>query len=271
MELIFFDLDGTLLDANAKLSNFTKQTLSLLSERDLAYTVATGRSMLSANKVLQDHEFTMPQIFNNGVTLWHPSKQQLSFENLLRHSEIDLIVETALKETITPFINVVEQDQHSVFFSQPQHPIEKQLVDKFFAKTDAKLLPLNALSDEESVTNISMIGDAQYIDKIWHVINQHPHLIAYSGPSHEGENYRWMDIHHRDATKGSAILKLKAQLGVTNIICFGDSDNDHSMFEIADECYAPANAKQSIKEAATHVIGHHNEDGIAHFLRERFL
>ncbi len=42
------------------------------------------------------------------------------------------------------------------------------------------------------------------------------------------------------------------------------------MFARADECYAPDNAKDPVKAAATAVIGHHDEDGIARFLRQRF-
>ncbi|MGK0503648.1 MAG: hydroxymethylpyrimidine pyrophosphatase-like HAD family hydrolase, partial [Alteromonadaceae bacterium] len=34
--------------------------------------------------------------------------------------------------------------------------------------------------------------------------------------------------------------------------------------------YAPDNAKTVIKNAASEVIGHHNEDGVARFLRQRF-
>jgi hydroxymethylpyrimidine pyrophosphatase-like HAD family hydrolase len=56
----------------------------------------------------------------------------------------------------------------------------------------------------------------------------------------------------------------------TRVICFGDSDNDLSMFEVADESYAPANTTDAIKSAATAVIGHHDDEGIARFLRERF-
>ena len=62
----------------------------------------------------------------------------------------------------------------------------------------------------------------------------------------------------------------KELLGLERVICFGDSDNDLSMFEAADECYAPANANAEIKSAATAVIGHHDDEGIARFLRERF-
>ncbi|HEY6130741.1 MAG TPA: HAD hydrolase family protein, partial [Halioglobus sp.] len=34
--------------------------------------------------------------------------------------------------------------------------------------------------------------------------------------------------------------------------------------------YAPSNARPEVRAAATAVIGHHDEDGIAQFLRERF-
>ena len=42
------------------------------------------------------------------------------------------------------------------------------------------------------------------------------------------------------------------------------------MFSTADEAYAPDNAGDHVKAAATAVIGHHDEDGIARFLRQRF-
>ncbi|MGB5200185.1 MAG: HAD hydrolase family protein, partial [Sedimenticolaceae bacterium] len=86
----------------------------------------------------------------------------------------------------------------------------------------------------------------------------------------EGPDWHWLDVHHSDASKGGAVCLLKQQLGLERIICFGDSDNDLSMFQAADECYAPANANTAIKSAATAVIGHHDEDGIARFLRQRF-
>ena len=45
MELIVFDLDGTLLDSRGQLSRYTRDTLAALSERGVAYTVATGRAV----------------------------------------------------------------------------------------------------------------------------------------------------------------------------------------------------------------------------------
>ena len=275
MHLICFDLDGTLLNNASQISPFTKETLALLNKNNIAYTVATGRTMLSAQNIVAGHNFNLPHIYNNGVTVWDPKIQRLTLDNLLTKAEIHVIIENALAEGITPFVNTIDtnySDDHNHFIFHPpaQHQVEKDLIANYFSRTQARLLPLNAMPDNSKVTNISMIGLAQPVTKIWQSLNTHKHLVAYSGPALEGDKYRWMDVHHCLANKGTAVSALKKQIGASNVICFGDSDNDLSMFAQADESYAPANAKDDIKQVVSAVIGHHQEDGIAHFLRERF-
>jgi Cof subfamily protein (haloacid dehalogenase superfamily) len=281
MDLIFFDLDGTLLNDESEISTFTKETLALLRDKDIAYTVATGRTMLSAQRIVEGHDFDLPQIYNNGVTVWDPKVQQLTLENLLSENEVRTVIDSALARGITPFVNTIghqktdnqfEQykNHHLIFHTQPRHEVEKNLIDKYFSRTDAVLLPIEGLSASSQVTNISMIGDAKPITQMWRELNEHDNLIAYSGTALEGKQYMWMDVHHCQANKGSAVSNLKEKLGAENVICFGDGDNDLSMFELADESYAPENADANIKELASSVIGHNHKDGIAHFLRERF-
>jgi Cof subfamily protein (haloacid dehalogenase superfamily) len=270
MDLIFFDLDGTLLNELSEISSFTKETLCLLRDKDIAYTVATGRTMLSGQRLVAGHDFDLPQIYNNGVTIWDPKHQQLTLENLLDKAEVSTVIDFALAQGMTPFVNAIDHHHHYVFFNEPRHAVEKELLEKFFANTDAKLLSLQALPADSQVTNISMIGEAQAIHDMWIELNTYENLIAYSGPALEGQEFRWMDVHHSEASKGSAVSQLKTQLAASNVICFGDSDNDLSMFALADESYAPQNAKDEIKRCASAVIGHNHQDGIAHFLRERF-
>lgn len=270
MDLIFFDLDGTLLNDASEISPFTKQTLNLLSKKKIAYTLATGRTMHSAQSVVEGHDFHLPQIFNNGVTIWDPQTQLLTLENLLSQSEIAVIFDVAIKQGITPFVNVIENNHQHIFHAPPQHEIEKELINSHFSHTKAKLFDIEALPSNSQITNISMIGKAEAIHPMWRELNSHKSLVAYSGMALEGDDYWWLDVHHRHASKGAAVTSLKKQLGASNVICFGDGDNDLSMFALADESYAPENAKVAIKESATAVIGHNHEDGIARFLRERF-
>jgi Cof subfamily protein (haloacid dehalogenase superfamily) len=270
MDLIFFDLDGTLLNDASEISAFTKETLILLNEKNIAYTIATGRTMLSAQRIVEGHEFELPQIYNNGVTVWDPKIQQITLENLLDNGEISTVINAAIAQGITPFVNVIEKHQHFIFHSETRHDVETELVYKYFSSSKAKLLPLEALPINSQVTNISMIGFAETIKKIWLKLNANTNLIAYSGPAQEGNNFWWLDVHHRNANKGSAVTNLRKQLGASNVICFGDGDNDLSMFALADESYAPENAQSEVKKSASAVIGNNQQDGIAHFLRERF-
>ena len=108
------------------------------------------------------------------------------------------------------------------------------------------------------------------MEAVERLIEAEPGLVAYAGTALEGETLRWIDIHHSDASKGGAVNILREQLGASKVVCFGDSDNDLSMFASADEAYAPENASEQVQRAATAVIGHHDEDGVARFLRTRF-
>jgi hydroxymethylpyrimidine pyrophosphatase-like HAD family hydrolase len=54
------------------------------------------------------------------------------------------------------------------------------------------------------------------------------------------------------------------------MICFGDADNDLSMFRLADECYAMGQGLDELKAIATATIGSNEDDGIAHFLAARY-
>lgn len=271
MELIVFDLDGTLLSRDSAISPYTRDTLRELSRRDIAYTVATGRTLHAARDILAGHSFELPHIYKNGVMIWAPHDNGYSYTNCLTQSEIQHILEAVLAQGLTPFIFTLEPGGlHAIYHPPLQHDIEATLARDFALREGVAVLPAAQLPAEADISNISALGLPGAIDAIADLVADEPGLIAYSGIAVEGGNLKWLDIHHGEASKGGAISILKAQLGVERVLCFGDSDNDLSMFELADESYAPVNAKPIVKAAADAVIGHHDEDGIARFLRQRF-
>lgn len=270
MDLVVFDLDGTLLNQQAQISPFTRETLGLMHAKGIAYTVATGRTLHSAHDIIDGHGFTRPHIYSNGVIMWDPNAGELSLNNALSNSEVAEILAAGARYNITPFVSVVDtNNQHYIYHSDVKHAVEERLLEHYHSRKTAKVINGSAPSNAQ-ITNISFLGEDETVYQVKAALSNNPHLIAYSGEALEGKGLSWMDIHHSDANKGTAVAHLGKQLGASNIICFGDNDNDLSMFTIANESYATDNAIDSIKKVASDVIGHHNKDGVALFLRERF-
>lgn len=271
MELIVFDLDGTLLNRDSEISAYTSETLKLLSEREIAYTVATGRTLHGAKAILEGHSFALPQAYKNGVMIWHPDQRRFSSGAMLTASELDSVVRACISHGVTPFVFTLDPDDASTVYHPPLlTDVERELIQAIGIQEPVRVRPLDELPEGAAITHVNSIGDGEAIKSVLRSVNDEPHLVAYSGVAFEGDQWRWLDVHHSDASKGGAIKIMKELLGLDRVICFGDSDNDLSMFEAADESYAPANANDAIKSAATAVIGHHDDEGIARFLRERF-
>lgn len=271
MELIVFDLDGTLLDSSGSISDYTRDTLAALAQQGVAYTVATGRTLHASRELLAPHGFNLPQVYKNGVMIWYPGSDEYSHQNYLAHREIEHILKAVMAEGLAPFVFTLQSGNRHVIYHTPlKNEVEIRLASLYQKNADITVLPAEKLPFDAEITNISAIGSSDAIKGIEKLTRAEPHLMAYSGAAWEGDGWWWIDIHHSDASKGGAIETLRRQLKASSVVCFGDSDNDLSMFAQADESYAPDNASAHIKKAATAVIGHHDEDGIARFLRQRF-
>ncbi len=271
MELIVFDLDGTLLNRQSRISDYTRDTLKRLQERKIVYTVATGRTLHAARDLLHGHGFELPQIFKNGVVIWNPLHQHYSHQYLLTDSEIQHLLQALLERDVSPFIFTLEPGQrHAVYHPPLRNETERQLALLIGKDRNLPVLPVAQMPADADISNISALGPKAALQAVTRMVDMEPQLVAYMGEALEGDDLYWIDIHHSRGNKGGAVSLLKNELGIERVICFGDSDNDLTMFAQADECYAPENAKDAIKDAATAVIGHHDADGIARFLRQRF-
>jgi Cof subfamily protein (haloacid dehalogenase superfamily) len=271
MELIVFDLDGTLLNRDSQISEYTRETLGMLRDRGIAYTVATGRTLHAARQLLQGQNFTLPQIYKNGVMIWHPGKEFYSHKYLLTENEVSRVLEAFIAQGVTPFIFTLEQhNRHAVYHPPLQREADVRMVDELTLNRGLPVLPAAELPGDAQISNISALGPRDAIERVASMVDGQDHLVAYLGAGIRDNDIHWLDIHHSSGSKGAAVNQLKRDLGVSRVVCFGDSDNDLSMFAQADEAYAPQNSLPEVKAAATEVIGHHDEDGIARFLRQRF-
>ena len=275
MELVVFDLDGTLFNSKQTLSVYTLETLELLAQKGIAYTVATGRTLHAAAPFFQGHNFPLPQIYKNGALIWDPVSSVYSHGNFLSELEVNTVLDAfksvqAEGTPITPFIMSVDPLNHQkIYYGEINDIYAEKTLEIMKQRPNSSMYPLEEI-EYSGITNISSTGIKQTTESVISKLSLVDSLATFYGPDMYKELHYWMDIHHIDASKGGAIEILKKDMGFKKIICFGDSDNDISMFQMADECYAPENAHPDILNMATEIIGHHDQDGIAKFLRQRF-
>lgn len=281
MTLVVFDLDGTLLNKQSRISSFTADTLAMMRARKIRYTVATGRTLQAAVGPLEHHHFVLPMILKNGAIIWSPDEARYSHHHLLTPQEVWHVLAAFTLNELTPFVFALhEGHRHALYHGPLRSRSEKKLAELFEAERSLPLAPISELPDEVSVINVFSLGSAKAVERVRSSISGEPQLVAYSGIAiHEpvagagstrDNAVHWIDIHHSMGSKGNAINHLRSELEINHVIAFGDGDNDLSMFHCADERYAPQNADAAILDIADKVIGHHDEDGVAHFLRERF-
>ena len=69
-ELFISDLDGTLLNSNAELTDFTVNTINSLIEKGMFFTYATARTEYSAGNITKRLNINVPCIVNNGAEIY---------------------------------------------------------------------------------------------------------------------------------------------------------------------------------------------------------
>ena len=271
MTLVVFDLDGTLLNGESRLSEYTAETLILMQSAGIAYTIATGRTLQAALSPLDGHRFALPHILKNGVIIWCPDQEAYSHSHLLTQQEVSHVLTAMTDQEITPFVFTLESDgRHAVYHGTLKNEIEGRMAQLFEDERKLPLEPLSAMPDSSSVICLSAMGPDDSVQAVIEGVASEPGLVSYTGAAIQNQKLRWMDIHHSNGSKGDGVTTLREELGFDKVMVFGDGENDLSMFEVADESYAPANGQAAVKSKATEIIGHHNEDGVARFLRKRF-
>lgn len=259
-KLIVCDIDNTLLPAGGRISDVTSDALASLGE-DTGFTIATGRSFHVVRKFVRDLDLHLPVITSNGAQLYDYANEVSLYETLIPAQTIQFL----LKKLITDGFDFVAyadkgiyfrpESSHLAFFQNYNASVEPAL--------RAPMLPL----DEASLSNVS--------EKITKVLVYFPteslirELQTREDLEITASMHHVIDIMARNSTKGNAVVALAHHLGIplSSVYCFGDGENDVSMFTCGAVGVAMGNASDSVKEKAHIITRSCLEDGVAYAIR----
>lgn len=264
------DLDGTLLNRQDRIPEFTKKALNRLMEQGLLFTFATARSWHSAHVVAEGLSPTLPWIVHNGAAFSDGKTGAITGEAFFTHAQREDILRRCAGMGLWPLVYGMLGGEEKVFYldTVPRHEGMAYYINH--RSGDKRLTPVDspeALLQGET-HYFTFIHDREALAPLWEQVKD----FAWLNLTFQQELYRqeyWLEITSEKATKAHAALRLKEELGCDKLVAFGDGMNDLPLFRAADESYAVANALTEVKAAATGVIGGNEEDGVARFLLQK--
>jgi Cof subfamily protein (haloacid dehalogenase superfamily) len=271
MEKVLYisDLDGTLLRKDQTVSPFTAQTICDLTEKGLLFSYATARSYATSSKVTAGLPEKLPVITFNGTFIIETGTGKRLLSNLFTCEEAKQILDRLVASEVYPVVNAFfnEVERFSYLPEKATRGMKKFVEERWNDTRRTPVFSADALYEGE-IFHIACMDEEEKLRPLYEAFREEFHTVLYRD-LYSGE--MWLELHPRGATKAKAMLALKNMLGCDKTVCFGDGVNDIPMFQMADKCYAVANAEDSLKRIATDIIESNENDGVAKWLLSNYL
>ena len=261
------DLDGTLLQSNAKISEYTNRTINGLIEKGMLLSYATARSYLTACKVTAGLRTDIPLVVYNGAALVDGGDGSPMRKNFFG-GEIGEVLTDLFANDVYPIVYAFLDGEEKFSYI----PARCTSGMDAFLESRAGDRRTHPVADEDGLLQgeifyLTCIDEREKLKPLYEKYREKYHCVFQT------EIYtkkQWLEIMPPEASKAHAITQLKNLLGCDRLVVFGDGENDRDMFEIADEAYAVENAVAGLKNRATAVIGSNDSDGVARWLEEHY-
>ncbi len=258
------DLDGTLLRSDQAISDYSIKVINSLVEKGVVFSYATARGVATSSIVTKRLDAKLAIITHNGTFIVDNQTHEIMDASFL-DEDISILLKEMFEQGIYPTVYAII-DGKERFSNYPQKS-SKGTLDFMASRNDARKRIVDC--EEELIKGdifyITCIEAPEKILPFYEKYKDKYHCI-YQKDMYSGE--QWLEIMPKNATKASAIERLKKITNCNYVVVFGDGINDLEMFQSANECYATSNAVSELKKIATEVIDSNDNDGVAHWLRK---
>lgn len=266
--LYISDLDGTLLNNKAELSNYTIQTLNNLISKGMNFSFATARTAATTNVILRDVNINLPVILMNVVLVYDIKNTAYLKVETLSEKSIQYILDVLKSNNMTGFMYEVKNNKLTTYYETLSNKALKDFYDERITKYKKPFTHVNAFSNviTEDIIYFCLLDTKEHQEAIYHSLKNIKEIeIAYYKDIYS-ENLWYIEIFSNKATKYNAAKFLKEYCKFDRMVGFGDNLNDLALFKACDESYAVANAKNEVKLASTAIIDSNLNDGVARWL-----
>lgn len=263
IKVVISDLDGTLLNSDHKISQYTKTVFQELHNQNYLIIVATGRHHLDAMPLVEGLGCPVYLVTSNGARIHSPEKELLfSFD--IKSDDIKSILNLHIDPEIT-----------TVLFKENVWQTNKinEKLNSF--QTELNYLP--EIVDFDTLDDVSGI-------KLFFTHEKHSKLIELRDRILENHSAAFshafslpicLEFMDKSVDKSVAIAKIleKENFVFEQTISFGDGYNDENMLKSSGKGLVMENAPDSLKAKLSHleVILSNDNEGVAKYITQELL
>jgi len=256
-KLIYFDIDGTLVDGNRTILPSTLEALDRLRKAGIGIGIATGRMPVSAHPYVEAAKADAPLILYNGARIQNFKTGEVHFNRNL-----------PIRHALRAIRLLAEFDIHCNCYVGDELYIDSvtERAEAFMAKENLSANPVGDLTAflTEDPVKLLLIGESDELQAFREDYvrgeSDLPHIVQ-SEPS-------YLELMATETTKGSALAEVSAlsDVPLDEIVAFGDGPNDIEMIEAAGLGIAMGNAHPALKAKADVIAGMNDTDAISEVL-----
>lgn len=269
--LYISDMDGTLLQSDGTLSEYTKKKINEFYEKGVLFSVATARSFISAEPLLKGTKFSVPIVLMNGVFVYDTEKNRAVKYHEIPISSLKEILGAFYEHNLHPFM-FLYGDNGNLSIKYTEFDNEMMI---WFYNARVDMLE-GRFTKADDLTDIQIGQHPVYVNyfapyEILYPVAEKMKVIEGIGFAFYKDSYSddWLiEIYSADASKTNGAKEVKEYAKAESITAFGDNLNDILLLENADCAVAVENAVGELKEIADTVIGDNNSDSVVKYIEQ---
>lgn len=258
------DLDGTLLDENHSLNEYTVGVIRRIVEKGIKFYIATGRNYIGAKEIMDKIDLEIPLITSNGARILN-SKGEEIYRNNLKNEYIQKILEVDFKR--------IDKDIILNGYSKGSWFVVEN-IEKLLKRSHKIQRPVQISMKEfksKEYEKIFFVGPHESLVKLENeykkIFGEDINIVFVMENS--------LELFSKDSNKATAAEFLLKKDGLTldDVVAFGDGFNDYELIKKSKKGYIMGNGIYRLKEALPdyEIILPNSESGEAKKLEEIFL
>lgn len=271
--LYMSDLDGTLLSTDSQISQRSAHIITDLTECGAKISVATARTPATVVPLLAGVRIDVPAVVMTGCATWDRNKGHFEDAFFLSAEEVRTGVDVCERYGISPFVYVMAEDGRCLDVYHTLRHLNKA-EESFYnerARLRLKTFHIGTPPPARAYTHTMLfyaMGTDAAIAQAAEELSERTRCTICCYPDIFNPAIQNLEIFPVGVSKAAAVLRVKERVGVKRLVVFGDSNNDLSMFAVADVAVAVGNALPAVKDAATVVIEPNYTDSVARFIEQ---